>query len=287
MQEGIGQQADSAQLMHKRRLYLQTAVGVGYPATMYGLYQLWYVGKSKDSFHFFDDSGEWQQMDKIGHASTSYRFGRVGYHVMKECGYSERQSLWFGGLSGFAFLGSVEIFDGFSGGYGFSWSDIAANAVGSGLFVSQQYLLHEQPVALKFSFHQTRYYRYHPDLLGSRLRENILKDYNGQTYWLSANLRSFFPGKRYLPGWLNIAAGYGATGMTGASDNPLMVDGKPVPKSERSAHFYLSPDIDLSRIAVRSKTLKQVFRIISVIKFPLPTIEYHSKGYLVFRGMYF
>ena len=48
--------------------------------------------------------------------------------------------------------------------------------------------------------------------------ERMLKDYNGQTYWLSANLKSFFQGSN-IPAWLNVAVGYGADGMFGGFEN--------------------------------------------------------------------
>jgi hypothetical protein len=47
----------------------------------------------------------------------------------------------------------------------------------------------------------------------------MLKDYNGQTYWLSVNLHSFYKGSK-IPKWLNLAIGYGANGMlTGNGEN--------------------------------------------------------------------
>jgi hypothetical protein len=45
-----------------------------------------------------------------------------------------------------------------------------------------------------------------------------LKDYNGQTYWASANFKSFFP-KSNLPPWLGVSVGYGAEGLFGAEEN--------------------------------------------------------------------
>ena len=63
----------------------------------------------------------------------------------------------------------------------------------------------------KFSFHTTKYASLRPNVLGSSLSEEIFKDYNGQTYWLSVNLHSFFKSSK-LPKWLNLAAGYGADG---------------------------------------------------------------------------
>jgi hypothetical protein len=54
------------------------------------------------------------------------------------------------------------------------------------------------------------------NVLGSSLAEQMLKDYNGQTYWLSVNLHSFYKN----PKWLNLAIGYGANGMlTGNGEN--------------------------------------------------------------------
>lgn len=43
---------------------------------------------------------------------------------------------------------------------------------------------------MKYSFHQTKYSQYRPDLLGSNIIENSIKDYNGMTIWLSFNIKS-------------------------------------------------------------------------------------------------
>lgn len=88
----------------------------------------------------------------------------------------------------------------------FSWGDMAANPFGSALFLGQELLWQEQRIALKFSLHQTRFAPLRPEILGNGLSQEILKDYNGQTYWLSFNLHSFFK-ESNLPKWLNIAMG--------------------------------------------------------------------------------
>ena len=63
----------------------------------------------------------------------------------------------------------------------------------------------------------------------------MLKDYNGQTYWLSANLKSFFK-KSNVPTWLNISVGYGAEGMFGATENIWM---------DNNGNFIVNrPDVD-------------------------------------------
>ena len=49
--------------------------------------------------------------------------------------------------------------------------------------------------------------------------QQVLKDYNGQTYWLSANIWSFNKESNF-PRWLNVAFGYGADGMLYGENNP-------------------------------------------------------------------
>src|SRR5258705_25686 len=83
--------------------------------------------------------------------------------------------------------------------------DIATNTIGYVLFLSQQLAWEEQRVQFKFSFHQTKFSKYRPSVLGQNLQENLFKDYNGQTYWLSTNIYSFLSSSSGFPKWFNIA----------------------------------------------------------------------------------
>ncbi len=281
------QETDSLRLFSNRRIISGITASIIYPATMTALYKLWYKENMHSSFQFFNDSDEWLIQDKIGHSAASYTIGKVGYKTMKWCGYSDKKSVWIGGVSGFLFLTSIEIFDGFSKDYGFSLPDIAANSLGSGFFISQQLLWKEQRISIKFSFHETKYAQYRPNLLGMNHLERIIKDYNGQTYWWSVNIKSFLKRSSCFPAWLNIACGYGAKGMTGAAENMAVYNGKPIPYFKRSPYFYLSPDIDLSRIPTHSKTLKLIFDALGNLKFPLPAIEYSRNSGVIIKGCYF
>src|ERR1700757_2226381 len=40
--------------------------------SLVALSQVWYKDYPRTSFHFFNDNGEWLQMDKCGHATTAY-----------------------------------------------------------------------------------------------------------------------------------------------------------------------------------------------------------------------
>jgi hypothetical protein len=269
---------------HKRLTGLALGGTALYAGSMTGLYSLWYAGYPHAPLHFINDNREWLQMDKCGHVTTGYYLGLLGYESLRWAGVNERKATWYGGLTGLVFLTSIEIFDGISAEWGFSVGDMAANTFGSALFISQQLAWHEQKIVLKWSFHSTGFAQYNPDLLGNTFPQRMLKDYNGQTYWLSGNLNKL--GITKSPRWLNLALGYGAEGMTGANSNPAIIDAKIVPPSERYRQFYIAPDIDLSGIPVKSRTFKLVLKTLGFIKIPLPAFEFNKKG-VKFHPFYF
>ncbi len=251
--------------------------------TLLGLNQLWYSDFKQSKFHIINDSNEWLQMDKLGHLYSSYQIGKYGAQVLKWSGVSEKHQLIYGATLGFSFLTIVEVFDGFSDEWGFSWSDMGANAIGAGFYVGQELLWKEQRLQLKYSFHQTRYASQRPNTLGDRFLEQILKDYNGQTYWLSANLHSFFPSTK-LPKWLNVALGYSVDGLlTSNKDTTIFA----FQNQDRKRQFYLSLDIDLTRIKTKSNTLKTFFSVFNTIKIPFPTVEFIGENDIKLLPIYF
>lgn len=266
--------------LHAKRFKLVTiGAATFYTGTMTGLYALWYRDYPQSSLHTINDNNEWLGMDKAGHLTTSYYMGRCGYQALHWSGVSEKRAIWYGGTSGLFFLTTVELFDGFSKEWGFSWGDMAANTIGSALFISQQLLWHNQPITLKFSTHTTPLAKYRPNILGENLPQRVLKDYNGQTYWLSLNLTSLTGRQPYWPTWLNIALGYGADGMLGGRANPISSNGQLYPNKKRYHQFYLSFDIDLTRIPTKSKTLHTLLSALGFIKIPLPTLEYSNQQF--------
>jgi hypothetical protein len=276
----------SDSLVSKRLVFVvagETCLGAG---SLAGLYGLWYADYPQSGFHFINDNSEWRGMDKAGHTMTCYYLGKIGYESLRWAGMKEKKAIWYGGMLGMAYLGTVEIFDGFSAEWGASPGDLAANSLGTALFIGQQLAWKEQRILLKWSFHSTDYAQYNKAQLGSTFSERMLKDYNGQTYWLSANLYSLAGMQGRFPKWLNLAIGYGAEGMTGARSNPLKVDNLPIPTFTRYSQFYLAPDIDLTRIPTRSKNLKLLLNAIGFIKFPLPALEMNKNG-LKFHYLYF
>ena len=272
-------------LHHKRRKAIYITEAAAASVALIGLNQLWYADFKRSSFHTVNDNSEWLQMDKAGHIISSYYIGKMGMNVLDWAGESKKKQLIYGATLGFAFLSTVEVLDGFSEKWGFSVGDLAANATGTGLLVGQELLWNEQRIQLKYSFHTTAYASRRPNILGTNVLEQSLKDYNGQTYWLSANLWSFSKQSK-IPKWLNIALGYGAEGMISANDD-IFINTIFLPAHKRYRQYYLSLDIDLTKIKTHSKFLKTVFSTINFIKIPAPTFEITSKGTTKFHFLYF
>ena len=249
--------------------------------TLFALNELWYKDYPRSSFQFKNDNNDWKQMDKAGHLMTAYYFGKIGMNTLDWAGVSKKNQLIYGATLGFTFLTAVEILDGYSEQWGASLGDVLANAAGTGLLVGQELLWNEQRISVKYSFHQTKYAKQRPGTLGENFLQQTLKDYNGQTYWLSANIWSFNK-KSNFPKWLNIAFGYGADGMLFGSnsiENSLLQD--------PYRQFYLSLDADLTKINTNSKFLKTIFSVVNFIKIPAPALEFNTKNGIKFHYLYF
>ena len=210
--------------------------------TLIALNQAWYAEYPKSDFHFINDNSEWLQMDKAGHVFSSYHLGRFGAEMLQWSGDNKKNQMLYGAGLGFAFLTAVEVLDGYSAEWGASLGDVVANASGTALYVSQELIWREQRITPKFSFHTSKYANYRPEVLGSSFTEQILKDYNGQTYWLSVNLHSFAKGSK-IPKWLHFALGYGAEDMlTGNKEDtsPVLTF-----NPQRFRQFYLRRNDDV------------------------------------------
>jgi len=251
-------------------------IGIGaaalYGGSMVVLNQYWYANYPKSDFHFFNDNAEWMQMDKFGHFFTSYYEGYCGMTVFEWAGMPAKKAMWYGGTWGLLMQTPIEIMDGFSSEWGFSWGDELANTLGSALLIAQQYAFGQQLIKPKFSYMPTEFAAMNPNEFGTSPIENGLKDYNGQNYWFSYPFSSIAP-LRSFPTWFSISIGFGAKGMLRGT----AVDQKNGPRFahyERSRQFLLSFDINTANIYTKSVVANDALTAISWIKVPSPTIEY-------------
>lgn len=271
-----------------RVLGLSLAEGVAITGSYWYLSQIWYAEQGQRDFHFFNDNDSWLQMDKIGHGMTAYYLGYLNAELYQWAGLERRSAYWIGAGSSFLFLLGIEIMDGFSEEYGFSNGDLAANFAGSALLMGQELLWGEQHLVLKFSYSPSPY----PELegfsnnLGDYWYDRPLKDYNAQTYWLSANVNGL-TGWDFWPEWLNMAVGYSGDGMLINSYPNVLYDRPDLAWVEYQRQFYLAPDIDLRKIPVKSKFLKTLFKGLNFLKVPLPAVEFNTEQPPQFYWLFF
>jgi len=286
---------------NRSRFWISAGTGAAlYGAASVGLYQAWYKGFEQTGLHSFDDWPEWNQMDKAGHAFTAYMFSRYAFAGLRWSGL-KRPAARYTALGVANLLqGTIEVMDGFSAGWGFSWTDMGANVAGSLLFTAQDIAWKEQRILMKVSTD----FRGIPDVpvfnrngaegnlgyvvrerFGEGFAERFLKDYNAQTIWLSANPRAFFP-KSKIPHWLNLAVGYGAEDVYGAYGNGWREGTQsffyPFP---RYRQYFLSPDIYFSRIPTKKRWVRMALGILDFVKIPAPALEF-SRGKLKGHWIY-
>jgi hypothetical protein len=269
---------------------------------MYYLNNIWYSQYPKKGFHTFNDLGEWNQVDKVGHAYSAYVGTKLFTTFYRWSGVSASKSRKYGVIGGLAYLSVIETLDGFSHKWGFSLGDMGANIAGSLGYALQDRYWGEQRIIMKYSTHRQDYktvelLKRANNLYGTSTLERIFKDYNAQTYWLSTSPRSFMP-QSYWPQWLNLAVGYGADGMYGGFENIarddygniiLATNGLPEfdrRDIQRIRQWYIAPDIDFSKIPWGSKTLKDFFKIVN-LKMPLPALQYNSSNQWKLHAAYF
>ena len=269
--------AASPEPIHEGRLIgVVAGTAVLYALSTYWLGKTWYTRRVP--FHTFDDTGEWLQMDKLGHATTAYAISRGEYELFRWSGVPDRTAVLTGSALALLFQTTIEVFDGHSQGWGFSRGDMAANLVGTALFAGQQCGWGSQKVSLRYGFARSLDPPFRPELLGRSRVAQWLKDYNGQQYWLSVNLAAALPVGPAFPRWLNLDVGYSGSGMTGGTANPPLygADGQPL-AFRRVRQFYLAPDVDLARLASGGTTGRMLLGATQFLKPPTPSLEFNPR----------
>ncbi|HQX73567.1 MAG TPA: hypothetical protein PK298_11725, partial [Chitinophagaceae bacterium] len=72
---------------------------------------------------------------------------------------------------------------------------------------------------------------------------------------------------------------FGGTENIGKDDNGNIIFNRPDIKRYRQ--WYLSPDIDLTKIKTNKKGIKFIFTVLSAFKFPAPSLEFSNGKFRV------
>ncbi len=300
---------EPAATLHKPRLWLTAGVGAGvYGGMSVALWHAWYQDYPLTRFHLFNDWGEWNDMDKSGHFFSTQLISRFAFQSARWTGMSRQSALWTAAGVSLGVMTTVEVMDGFSEEWGFSLADMGFNVLGMGFFASQELLWKEQRISFKVSGLRPHYSEepifstdgqavtnldeWAAELYGRGPFYAILKDYNALTVWSSVNIHSFLRRKTSkFPAWLNVALGYGAGNIYGGFENKWTTgEGANFELSPaaypRYRQFYLSPDIDLTKIPTHSRWLKFALGLIHWLKLPAPALEVNTLGKVKFHYLY-
>jgi len=261
---------------------LGIGTGLAYGSFLAAASQAWYKDMPRTRFHFFNDNQQWQQVDKVGHFWGAFHQGRLATGALRWAGVTDKKAILWGSLAGVILQTPIEILDGYAVDYGASTGDMVANALGSVAVLTQYLAWPELRIQPKYSFHTTRFARERPTVLGSNLPEQMLKDYNGQTYWLAVEVGHLLPPTSRFPQWLNVAVGYGTEEMVYNDPDTNKQAG-----FRAYRQFYLAPDLNLSAIKTRSKFLKTAFFILDMVHVPAPTLEFNKRQKFKFYLLYF
>jgi len=262
---GLGSYKAQDSLKCREIITHASLVGVG-TGSLVALQSVWYQPYQNDGFHWFNDADNWMQMDKLGHGFTAYALSNSINDLHQWSSGTKKP--WVGVSYAFAYLTALEVMDGFSTGWGFSWPDIGANSLGCGLYLTQEALWQRQIIHPKFSFRRSPYAQYRPDVLGKGIADQLLKDYNGQTYWWSIPLNAFasLP-KRW--GFLCLSVGYGC-------DAKLVGNQSTWQGFTARQQVYLSLDVDCSNLFPKHPKLNKFVSALNYVKFPFPALEFSS-----------
>ncbi|GAB5416349.1 MAG: DUF2279 domain-containing protein [Crocinitomicaceae bacterium] len=270
---------------HRGRIIgVSSSIGGVWAGSMIALQTVWYSEGSNGTFQFFDDSRNWLQMDKVGHVYTAYQLNRLTGGLYEWSGVNQTTSTWIGFGVSMGYQTTLEVLDGFSGEWGWSWADFASNTIGSTLYTTQELIWKEQRILPKFSYSPTPFAAIRPQVLGSTFSESLLKDYNGQTYWLSFSPGSFFPNSS-IPKWACISFGYSAHEKLVGSESTYYDTFSNTTYSEQR-EFLFSLDIDFSQLPIRRPWLKAIVNQFNYLKIPFPALILRD-GSLMAHPLYF
>lgn len=300
-----------APYFHKGRFWVSAGSGAAiYAGISVSLWNIWYKDYPLSGFHTFNDWGEWNDMDKAGHLFSAYIESNYVFKGALWTGIKRRPAMWTAMAVGTGLQATIEVMDGFSEAWGFSLGDIGFNTLGVSLFAAQELLWEEQRIIMKVSSSRPDYStepvfstdgaqmttlkERADELYGASFSQVLFKDYNAMTIWSSVNIRSFLKNKQTtkVPGWLNLAVGYGAGNIYGGFSNTWTTEDGATFAVDPARHaryrrFLLSPDIDWSKIQTRHKWLKFSLSLLNWIKVPSPALEWKTSGGLKFHSFYY
>ncbi len=192
--------------------------------------------------------------DKLGHMTFAYTASTIYGDLGRWCGMDSTAATWMGFGVALSYQTYVEIRDGFSKDYGFSWGDMGANLVGASLPVVQHYVPSLRCIDLQISYWPSANFK-------NGAYNSIVDDYTSTTHWLAINTYDVAPRQwqQWIPPWLGIALGHSVQNLDGNGGGQHIV--------------YLSLDWQLHRIPNLPPWLQSILRVLHLYHLPAPAVR--------------
>jgi hypothetical protein len=189
------------------KIKLYSILGATAGGFIYGhafLNDLWWKGE-KSSFHFNFDQ-DWKYSlgaDKLGHFYFPYLVTNVYTQLFQWSGVEEENSYYYAASLALFYQTYIEIRDGFSQKYGFSWGDYGANVLGTAYPVLQYHYSTLRNFNFKISFYPSTRFR-------NNSHGSIIDDYESTYHWLTFDVKNLLPESagKYYPAFVNLAVGH-------------------------------------------------------------------------------
>jgi len=241
-----------------------------------GLYYRWktaWWNNGSAKFHFLYNDSYAKDLDKIGHMTGGLFIADCFGAGLKWAGLDDESSLLYGALLSTMVYTGVEIKDGFAPEWGFDPADLGASVVGAFFPYAQEKITFLQNFTVKYSYWPSNspFYKY----LGNASQNNQFfnDDYEGETFWLSADVKNLSPKSvnSIMPDFLSLACGVSVENL---NDDP-----------NKHLVFVISPDIDLIKLfKPDTEFLKTLCHLLNHIHIPLPGLQVspNFKGYFIY-----
>ncbi len=155
---------------------------------------------------WFGEDTKYGGVDKLGHAYTGYLLTEYFSNRVAHTADDPRGAIFTGAILGMSTQMLVEIFDGFSGGYGASYEDVIANGLGVGFSVVENLVPGlDEKIDFRLEYIPSEFSNFAP-----------VTDYAGQKYVLALKLSGFEELEETPLRFVELQAGYFARGFTDA-----------------------------------------------------------------------
>ena len=180
--------------------------------------------------------------------------------------YSNKESIIYSGILASTYQTFLEVRDGFSRDYGFSWGDISANLIGSTFPILQNVY----PILRNFNFKIS----YQPsDRFKNDSIRYIMDDYESTYHWLSIDFDKLLPPSvdKLIPDFINLGIGHSVGGLANGGNE--------------HHEFFVGLDWDIEALPGNSPILQFIKNTLNLYHLPAPTIKIYPN--VVWYGLKF